>query len=309
MDFFRTVCDVYGEYLECRICPRECGVDRRYGVGVCGSGAHAVVNRVCRHFFEEPVICGERGAGAVFFSGCNLGCVYCQNSSISHRCVGKVIDADEMSELFLMLEDSGVSSIDLVTPTHFAPTVADALGRVKHRLTIPVVYNSGGYESVRTLRALNGLIDIYMPDLKYFSSAESATLSGVSDYFDRAMEGIVYMYDRLGRAIFDDDGMMRRGLIVRHLVLPGRRRDSIELLSALAEKVDPPGIVLSLMSQYTPDFYDGDDKNLRRRLTTFEYESVLRIANERGFDGFMQSPSSAGAEYTPPFEDEFVIDI
>ena len=296
-------------YSSCKICPRECKTDRNDARGFCTSGARARVSRVCRHRFEEPAICGASGAGTVFFSGCNLRCVFCQNSVISRRSVGKDFDEKELAELFLTVAGSGVSSLDLVTPTHFTPTVAAALAMVKDRLGIPVVWNSGGYESPSSLELLRGLVDIYLPDFKYYSPEIAAKYSLAADYRERAQEALLFMYEMLGAAQFDSDGMMKRGIIVRHLVLPGSRADSIAVLRGLAEILPVSDIRLSLMSQYTPDFYLGDDKNLRRRLTTFEYESVRAEALNLGFEGYMQAPSSASAEYTPEFGESFSLDL
>ena len=296
-------------YNKCNICPRGCGADRENATGVCRSGAKAKISRVSRHMYEEPAICGEGGAGTVFFSGCNLGCVFCQNSIISRRSVGKEFDERELAELFLTVVSSGVSSLDLVTPTHFTPTVAAALSMVKDKLGIPVVWNSGGYESPESLALLRGLVDVYLPDFKYCSSELSAKYSHAADYRERAEEALSFMYDMLGGAEFDSHGMMKKGIIVRHLVLPGQRKDSIACLRRLAEILPVGDIRLSLMSQYTPDFYTGGDKSLMRRLTTFEYDSVREEAIRLGFDGYMQAPSSASAEYTPDFCDTFSIDL
>ena len=296
-------------YKNCNTCPRGCGVDRDTSVGICRSGSRVKISRVSRHMYEEPAICGNRGAGTVFFSGCNLGCVFCQNSIISRRSVGKEFDEKELSELFLTVAASGVSTLDLVTPTHFTPTVAAALTAVKDKLGIPVVWNSGGYESVESLELLRGLVDIYLPDFKYYSPELSEKYSNAADYRERAEEALSFMYNMLGASEFDSDGMMKKGIIVRHLVLPGQRKDSIACLRRLAEILPVSDIRLSLMSQYTPDFYKGDDKNLLRRLTTFEYESVRSEALRLGFDGYMQAPASASAEYTPEFSDTFSIDL
>ena len=296
-------------YKNCNICPRRCGIDREKSVGVCRSGAKPIISRVSRHMYEESSICGKNGAGTVFFSGCNLGCVFCQNSIISQRSVGKEFDENELAELFLKVAESGVTTLDLVTPTHFTPTIASALGKVKDRLTIPVVWNSSGYESIESLSLLRGLVDIYLPDFKYYSQEIAAKYSHAADYREKAEEALLYMYDMLGETVEDADGKMLSGIIVRHLVLPGHRKDSIECLRRLAEIIPASDIKLSLMRQYTPDFYTGDDKNLQRRLTTFEYESVLREAVNLGFDGYMQSAESASAKYTPEFSDTFSIDL
>ena len=296
-------------YKNCNICPRGCGVDRKSTVGICRSGAKPMISRDSRHMYEEPAICGARGAGTVFFSGCNLGCVFCQNSIISRKSVGKEFDEQELAKLFLTVAESGVECLDLVTPTHFTPTVASALARVKDKLTIPVIWNSGGYESVESLKLLRGLVDVYLPDFKYYFSELAAKYSHAADYRERAEEALLFMYDMLGEAVEDENGMMKKGIIVRHLVLPGHRKDSIDCIRRLAEILPVSDIRLSLMRQDTPDFYRGEDKNLLRRVTTFEYEKVLAEATLLGFSGYMQSPSSASAKYTPEFTDGFCIDL
>ncbi len=295
-------------YENCTICPRACGVDRTRELGFCASGNEVKVSRVQRHRFEEPAICGGGGAGTVFFSGCNLRCVFCQNSAISRESVGREFDSKELAELFLEVAQSGVDCLDLVTPTHFTPTVAAALSLVKNKLRIPVVWNSGGYESIESLALLRGLVDIYLPDFKYISPEISAKYSSAPDYAERAAEALAFMYEMLGEATFEGE-MMKKGIIVRHLVLPGWRADSIAVLHKIAKIVPIKGIRLSLMSQYTPDFYLGEDKNLRRRLTTFEYESVRAEALKLGFEGYMQAPSSASSEYTPNFGRDFSLDL
>lgn len=296
-------------YKGCNICPRGCGADRESSLGACRAGARAVVARASRHMFEEPAICGTRGAGAIFFSGCNLGCVYCQNSVISRDGTGKEFDAEELAGLFLTVAESGVDSLDLVTPTHFTPTVAQALASIRSRLTIPVVWNSSGYESVEALALLRGLIDIYLPDFKYYSSELAEKYSHAADYRERAEEALLFMYDMLGAPRFDESGGMKSGILLRHLVLPGCRKDSIALLRRLAGLLPVGALRLSLMSQYTPDFYRGDEKALHRRLTTFEYESVLHEAISLGFEGYMQEAASASAAYTPDFSRGFSIDL
>lgn len=289
----------------CNICPRRCGADRRRMFGFCGVGEECRIARIMRHSFEEPCISGSGGAGAVFFVGCNLGCVFCQNSEISHPrqedLPGEVFTPPQLAGTMLELQAAGLSCIDLVTPTHFTPKIAEAL-RLARRggLTLPVVWNSGGYETPEALAMVADLIDVYMPDIKYLSSDISQKYSAARDYAERAAECIAFMYKKLGAAVFLN-GMMRRGLLVRHLVLPGCRHDSIAVLRRLAETVPPADIRLSLMSQYTPDFYRGDDRALSRRLTAFEYDSVLAVADELGFDGYMQAPTSGDKKYTPDF--------
>lgn len=289
----------------CRMCPRECGVDRTRGEsGVCGAGEAAVVSRIALHPYEEPVICGERGAGTIFFSGCSLGCVYCQNKEISRgESRGEEYSAQGLAEAMLSLEREGASCIDLVTPTHYAHVIVPALKIARRTLSVPVVYNTSGYERVETLKELEGLVDVYMPDFKYASSELAKKYSSAPDYPAVAAEALREMYRQVGACEYGEDGMLKRGIIVRHLVLPGARKDSIEVLKTVAGAVPAGDVLLSLMSQYTPDFaLDTPYGELHRRITKFEYDSVLRVAEELGFDGFMQYPSSASSKYTPDFK-------
>ena len=291
----------------CMICPRRCGIDRQTARGFCGVGEEMRIVRVMRHSFEEPCIAGEHGAGAIFFTGCNLGCVFCQNAPISHPAAGHepgdTVSPRRLADIMLELQAAGLSSVDLVTPTHFTPRIAEALRLARmDGLSLPVVWNSGGYELTETLAVLDGLIDVYMPDFKYFSPAISQKYSAAADYADRAAECIGYMYRVLGAARFGD-GMMTRGVLVRHLVLPGCRRDSADVLRRLAETVPPDGIKISLMSQYTPYEQNPQFPELNRRITSYEYQKVVDAALDLGLTmGFMQEKSSAKEEYTPPFE-------
>lgn len=295
--------------MKCYLCPRKCGVDRSGALSFCGVPEGLRVSRVSKHFYEEPCISGSRGSGTVFFSGCVLSCVFCQNKPISRQGLGEDISVRRLSELFLELQSSGVHNVNLVTPTQYTAKICEALALVKGELKIPVVWNSGGYELPETLKLTRGLVDIYMPDFKYISSELSLRYSGASDYAECTADAIAFMYDTLGRAVFDDDAMMRKGLLVRHLVLPACRKDSEAVLRRLADIVPPKDIVLGLMSQYTPSFYGGEEKSLRRRVTSFEYEYVRGVALELGFEGYMQSPTSATAEFTPKFSNTLKIEL
>ncbi|MBQ9113132.1 MAG: radical SAM protein [Clostridia bacterium] len=289
----------------CYLCPRRCGAARGAGeTGACGESFDMRISRIALHPYEEPPISGRNGSGTVFFCGCSLRCVFCQNRDISRgRSAGKVYTPEALGEAMLSLEKQGATNINLVTPTHFAHEVAQALRAVKDKLSIPVVYNTSGYETVETLRMLEGLVDIYMPDFKYMSAELAGDYSSAPDYGEVAEAAVTEMYRQVGRYVYADDGTLKRGLLVRHLVLPGCRADSMAVLRRLAEILPTDGILLSLMSQYTPDFaLDCPHKNLRRRLTRFEYDSVAGTAISLGFDGFMQSRSSAVKDYTPNFE-------
>ena len=289
----------------CQNCPRGCAVDREAGErGYCGVDADVRIARSALHLWEEPIISGKRGSGTIFFSGCNLRCVYCQNYEVSHKGKGRVLTSHELADRMLELQRQGAHNINLVTPTHYAPTIIRTLRRIRKQLYVPVIYNCGGYESVETIDALDGLIDVYMPDLKYYSSTISKDYSGAADYFKVARAALIRMQKQVGKPVIDENGMLARGLLVRHLVLPGCRKDSIAVLEQLSKMFAPDDFLLSLMSQYTPDFVPEDCPydNLRRRITSLEYESVVNQMQKLGFEGFVQQRTSATAAYTPIFE-------
>ena len=289
----------------CFLCPRGCGVDRTDGkLGFCAMDGETRVARAALHPFEEPPISMEQGSGTVFFTGCSLRCIFCQNSAIRTPESGKILTVEQLAELFLFLQERGAENINLVTPTHYASGVAEALRIAKPKLRIPVVYNCGGYERVETLRLLSGLVDVYLPDFKYISTELSAAYSAAPDYAEVATAALAEMVAQTGEVQFDTHGKMTRGVIVRHLVLPGCRADSMAVLERVAETVPVADIRLSLMRQYTPDFAPEDaPKNLKRRVTSFEYDSVMARAVELGFEGFFQGKEAASAAYTPNFEE------
>ncbi len=287
---------------ECNMCPRGCRADRESGQGVCGAPSAFLVSRVAPHPFEEPCISGTRGSGTVFFGGCNLHCVYCQNSAISHGGVGERLSEAELERRILALADIGVHNINLVTPTHYTLPLARLLARIKPALAVPIVWNTSGYESVESLKTLDGLVDVYLPDFKYADAALAAAYSGASDYPETALAAILEMYRQCGRARFDADGMMTSGLLIRHLVLPSHRQNSIDALSMLADALPVNDVKLSLMSQFTPDFVDATRyPKLARRVASFEYGRVLDHAIALGFEGYFQDRGSAKKEYTPDF--------
>lgn len=288
----------------CTLCPRECGADRTQGRGRCGAGMLPRLARAALHRWEEPCVSGtdpSRGSGTVFFSGCPLGCRFCQNRSVSLENFGKEVPVPRLGAIFLELQAQGAWNLNLVSAAQYLPQVIEALDLVRGRLQIPVVYNSGGYEKVESLRLLEGYVDIYLPDLKFMDPALGTDCAGAPDYFEAASAAILEMVRQAGPPRMGADGMLRRGVIVRHLVLPGERRDSERLLRWLAGAVPVEDVLLSLMSQYTPCRPMGR-KALNRRLSTFEYNWVRDIAQELGFSGFGQERSSAREEYTPPFD-------
>ena len=287
----------------CTLCPRACSVDRTKTAGFCGEGGEVRLARVGLHAWEEPCIAYGAGAGTIFFSGCNLGCVYCQNYAISRGGKGKIVSTRTLADEMLSLQEKGASCIDLVTPTHFTTQIVAALELVKPALHIPVVWNSGGYERPETLRLLAGAVDIFLPDFKYVSPALAEAYSAVPDYFAVADKALKTMYDLVGYAVFDGEGHMTRGVLTRHLVLPGSAADSIALLDHLAKTYDPARFALSLMSQYFPTENCRSHPKLGRRVTSLEYEKVVRHAGERGFlTGFTQERASASPAYVPAFD-------
>lgn len=295
----------FPDYLCCRLCPRGCGVNRYERTGFCRSGTVVRVARAALHQWEEPCISGKRGSGTVFFSGCTLGCVFCQNHEISHKGFGREISDEALSDIFLRLEAEGAENINLVTPTHWLPNILHALDRVKHRLSIPTVLNCGGYERVDTLRRLRGYVDIYLPDLKYMDPALSARYSAAADYFSVAEEALREMLSQAGIPDMDtpEEGeVLKKGVIIRHMVLPSARKDSIALLRWMKESLPEHSYLISLMSQYTPFYRAAEYPEINRRLTSFEYDSVLREARRLDFRGYIQERSSAREEYTPPFD-------
>lgn len=290
---------------KCTACPRGCGIDRDTHRGYCGQSNAFRIARAALHMWEEPCISGTQGSGTVFFSGCNLGCVFCQNYRVSHRGQGNEISAEGLIQKMLALQQTGAHNINLVTPTHYAEQLVPVLAKVKPQLHIPIAYNTGGYENPETLDLLAPYVDIWMPDFKFGSAQLAKDYAGAADYPDVAARAIVRMYDIAGAVQFDEYGLMTRGVLVRHLVLPGCRKDSIAVLDRLAEIVPVQDIRLSLMSQYTPEFAtESPFANLHRRVTSFEYNSVMAHAEQLGFVGYMQERSSATARYTPDFQGE-----
>ena len=284
----------------CTLCPRKCGADRTRTQGLCGGGNSLRAARAALHLWEEPPISGTNGAGTVFFSGCPLHCRFCQNAVISETPFGKDITADRLCEIFLDLQAQGAHNIELVTAGHFLPYLIPALISVKPHLRIPIVYNSGGYEFPAALAALDGLVDIYLPDFKFFDPETASRYARAPDYPQIAEAALHEMLRQTGTPVIRD-GIMQRGVILRHLVLPGGRHESIALLRHLAETFGTDAFLCSLMSQYTPMRTDPEFPVLNRRVTKMEYHSVAGTAAELGFQGFTQDISSASSGYTPDF--------
>lgn len=291
----------------CLICPRKCGADRTNKNGICGCTDNITIAKYMLHKWEEPCISGtdpQRGSGTVFFSGCPLHCVYCQNCAISNSNIGDIYSINDLSDLFLKLQEMGAYNINLVSPTQFSYHIIKALDMSKPRLNIPVVWNTGGYELESTISDLKGYVDIFLTDFKYGSKETSIKYSKAPNYTDEALKAIEVMMKITGAPKFDSNNMLLSGTIIRHLVLPNERKDSMKALDLLTTINANKSSILSLMSQYTPEFYKGDFSNLKRKLTSFEYSSVLDYALKLGFDGFSQEKSSSTTIYTPDFNSQ-----
>ena len=285
------------DYRTCTLCPRQCGVDRTAGQrGFCGCPDTALVAKRMIHLWEEPALAGSGGSGAVFFGGCTLGCKYCQNAAISGGPVGRPVDSAGLRRMFEELIAEGAENIDLVTPTQFLPTLLPAL---RPKLPVPVVYNCGGYERVETLRALEGLVDIYLPDLKYADAALAESLSGAADYFPAAAAAIREMVRQTGNVVWQGERLVR-GTVIRHLILPGQVENSLRVLDWIGETFAPGQVLVSLMRQYTP--MGGLGAPYDRRVTEAEYEAVLSWMYLNRLEGFTQEAESADAGFIPDFQ-------
>lgn len=298
----------YGKYLsDCTLCPRKCHADRLSGqTGFCGESASVRGARAALHFWEEPCISGKEGSGAVFFSGCNLHCVFCQNYEIANSKAGRELSLQQLAEAMLRLQEQGANNINLVTATHFVPQVIAALDIAKQMgLSLPVVYNTSGYEEVETLKLLEGYVDIYLPDMKYYSDELSLQLSKAPDYFAKASQALAEMVRQCPLPQFDPaTGLMKKGVIVRHLVLPGQVKDSKKILRYLHETYGN-SIYISIMNQYTPLPQAAGFAELNRKVTDEEYGRVLRFAEMLGIEqGFLQEGETAAESFIPAFDGE-----
>lgn len=293
---------------DCTLCPRECHVERSAGKkGFCGMDETIYLARAALHMWEEPCISGTKGSGAVFFSGCGLRCCFCQNHDIAIGSRGLAVSVERLGEIFLELKEKGAANINLVTGAHYVPQIIEALNLARMQgMDLPVVYNSSGYEKLETLKLLEGYVDIYLPDLKYMESDLARKFSHAPDYVETAKAAIKEMVRQSGRCQFGEDGYIRRGTIVRHLILPGYTRNSRKVLRYLHETYGEE-IYISIMNQYTPVREFGEFKELNRKVTKREYEKVLNAAVDMGIqNGFMQEGETASESFIPEFDYEGV---
>lgn len=296
--------------MGCNKCPRKCNKERREGdvssYGYCQVSVRPKVARAALHFWEEPCISGEEGSGTIFFSGCNLRCVYCQNVEIAAGVRGKEISVERLSEIFLELQEKGANNINLVTPSHYYPQIKEALLSAKEKLHIPVIANTSSYDSAEGLRELDGLIDIYLADYKYVSTELAAKYSHAADYPQVAAEALNEMFRQVGEPDFDERGIMKKGMIVRHLLLPGCGVDSKKVLKYLYETFGD-AVLISIMNQYTPLSHAEKYPELNRRITEEEYEEIVDYAIELGIEnGFVQEGETAEESFIPAFDGEGV---
>lgn len=282
-------------YDACTLCPRRCGVDRRTALGFCRCPDKAIVAKTMLHKWEEPALAGNGGSGAVFFGGCTLGCVYCQNAAISRSPAGKAVDSTGLRAIFDCLIAQGAENIDLVTPTQFLPTILPAL---EAPLPVPVVYNTGGYERTETIRALSGKIDIYLPDMKYADAGLAKALSGAENYFPVAAAAIREMVAQVGEPQWEGE-RLKKGVLIRHLILPGQIENSLKILDWIGETFRPGEVLVSLMRQYTP--MPGLSGDLARKITEEEYQAVLSWMYLNDLQGFVQEAEAAQQAYIPDF--------
>ena len=284
------------DYTACSLCPRKCGVDRTSGeTGFCGCPDTALVAKTMLHRWEEPALAGSGGSGAIFFGGCTLGCAFCQNRAISATLKGTPMDSVQLRQAMEDLISQGAENIDLVTPTQFLPTIKPALSP---KLPVPIVYNCGGYESAETIAALQGLVDIYLPDMKYADDSLAMALSGARDYFSVAARAIREMYAQVGPVVWQGDRLIR-GVLIRHLILPGQVENSLKVLDWIGETFAPGQVLVSLMRQYTP--MPGMVAPFDRTVSEAEYEAVLSWMYLNGLEGFTQEASSGDAAFIPDF--------
>lgn len=291
----------------CRLCPRECRVDRSKDIGFCQAGEDITLARASLHYWEEPCLSGDKGSGTIFFSHCNMKCIFCQNYDISTKNFGYRVSVEKFVDICLELQEMGALNINLVTPSHYIDKIKEGLILAKKKgLKVPVVYNTGSYDSVESLKKLEGLVDIYLPDLKYYNDEYAFKYSSAFNYFEYASAAIEEMYRQVGSPVFDDDGIMKRGVIVRHLMLPGMVEDSKKIISYLYNKYGD-NIYMSIMNQYTP-VRKLEYDNLNRKLTKKEYDEMIDYAYDLGIRNcFVQEDETQSESFIPIFDGRGVI--
>ncbi len=294
--------DLENYLKECTLCPHECKVNRAEGkLGRCKAGSKVKIALANLHYYEEPCISGKNGSGTVFFTGCNMKCKFCQNYKVSQELLGKEISIEELANEFLRLQDLKANNINLVTGVIYVPQIIEAIKIAKEKgLKIPIVYNTSGFEKPETIKLLNGYIDIYLPDLKYYYDELAKDLSGVSNYFNMATEAIKEMYNQVGKPIFDEKGLLKKGLIIRHLVLPNHIRNSKMILKWIKENISND-VIISIMAQYFPTYKANETNDINRKLNLEEYKQIEEYVYELELNGYMQDLEDNEEQYVPDF--------
>lgn len=303
MNNFFSIGDTMESLKRCNICPISCGTDRTVRKGPCGAGNKPIVSKAFLHQWEEPCISGEKGSGTIFFSGCNMHCVFCQNHDISQEGFGKTITVDRLAEIMLELQNQGAANINLVTPTPHVLHIIQAVKLAKEKgLNLPIVYNTNSYETIETIEMLKGTVDIYLPDIKYYNDKYAVKYSKAKDYFNHASTAVKAMLEQAGYPKFDENGMMKKGVLIRHLIMPDLLDDSKNILRWIRDNLGEQAYV-SLMCQYTPMYSAAKFEEINRKLDDWEYEYIVDYFFKLGLEnGFVQDYSSATAEYTPAFD-------
>ena len=288
-------------YSNCKLCGFGCGINRNDNFGKCKCGVLPKLALVSRHYWEEPCISGDKGSGTIFFSGCNFSCIFCQNYEISQEGYGKEVSVERLAEIFLEQQDRGVHNINLVSPTPYVPSIIEAIKIAKEKgLELPLVYNTNGYEMVETIKMLDGYIDIYLPDLKYYDDELAIKYSGVPNYFKVASQAILEMQRQVGMAQFDENGIMKKGLIIRHLIMPGSVLQTKKILNWIKDNL-PEQIYISIMAQYFPTYKAKEDNIINRKISKSEYEIVIDLIQQFE-NGYIQELGEHEEEYVPKFD-------
>lgn len=295
--------DIIESLKECKLCPWNCKVDRLNNkIGKCRAGSKVKIALANLHYYEEPCISGKNGSGTIFFTGCNMKCKFCQNYKISQEQIGKEIEIEELANEFLKLQSMNANNINLVTGVMYIPQIIQAIKIAKaNGLKIPIIYNSSGYENVESIKLLNGYIDVYLPDFKYYYDELAKELSGINNYFENTSKAILEMYNQVGKPIFDENGMIKKGVIIRHLVLPNHIRNSKMVLKWIKQNINKE-VIISIMAQYFPTNKAMETQDINRKLTKEEYEEIENFVYSLDLNGYMQDLEDDEEQYVPDFE-------
>lgn len=294
--------DIMNTYEKCNLCPHNCNINRKKTLGICKASDKVKIAKFCLYMYEEPCISGENGSGTVFFSGCNMKCIYCQNFEISEECKGKEVSKEDLASIYLTLQKEKAHNVNLVTPTHYVPTIKESIILAKQKgLSIPIVYNTSSYENVNTIKELDGLIDIYLPDLKYYDDTLAIKYSKSKDYFKYATLAIEEMYKQVGKVTFDEKGILKKGVIIRHLMLPNNKEDTKKIIKYIYDTYKD-NVILSIMNQYTP-VKNYKYEELNNKINNEDYEEIINYAYDLGIrNAYVQEDGTVSASFIPKWD-------